>query len=134
MHQPPIHKFFHDLMNSSLSDIADREFVASRPSVNIFESRSEYRLELAAPGLSKSDIQIKIEDDILKLSANKEIEGSQEGWKRREFDYGKFSRTFRLTEDVDVENIQATYDQGVLTLILPKAAEVPAKEKTIEIK
>ena len=56
--QPPVNKFFNDIFNSSLSDVVDKEFVYSRPSVNITEAESAYTIDFAIPGIAKEDIKI----------------------------------------------------------------------------
>ena len=132
-YQPPVHKFLNDLMNSSLSDVADQEFEASRPSVNVFEAKDAYHLEFAVPGLSKSDFSIKVEDDVLIISANKNSEPLTEGkFLRKEFNYNSFSRRFKLHDQINQDQISAGYEAGVLTVTLPKRAKEEPRKINIQ--
>ncbi len=127
-----------DVFNRSISDLVGSDFSVTTPSVNITENNDTFTLELAAPGLDKKDFNIFIEKDQLVISASKEVknEDKEEGkWTRKEFNYTTFKRTFHLTDAVDAENINAEYNKGILTLVLPKKEEIKAKApKTIEIK
>lgn len=120
--------FFND-------DFFRQENVATRPLVNIAESEEAFNIELAAPGLSKEDFNIDLDNDILTISVEKQIENKEEGDKytKREFSYSSFKRSFTVPETVDTEAIKGTYSNGVLNIALPKKeAEVPTK-RAIEI-
>lgn len=111
-----------------------RDWVENRPAVNIVETESNYRIELAAPGLNKEDFDIKVEKDTLSISAKKEsttVEG--EKVKVREFAYTSFQRNFTLPKTVDAEAIEARYDNGVLVLTVPKKEEALPKSRQITI-
>ena len=127
-----------DVFNRSISDLVGSDFSVTTPSVNITENNDTFTLELAAPGLDKKDFNIFVDKDQLVISASKEVknEDKEEGkWTRKEFNYTTFKRTFHLTDAVDAENINAEYNKGILTLVLPKREEIKAKApKTIEIK
>jgi len=99
------------------------------PAVNIIESKDDYRIEVAAPGLDKSDFKINIENNVLTISAEKEEKTENEGesFVRREFNYASFSRSFTLPESMDTEKISAKHKDGVLDVIIPKKEE--AKQK-----
>ena len=103
-----------------------------RPAVNIRETDNAFQLELLAPGLQKSDIQVQIDQHLLTVSFEKkqENEEKKEHFIRREFSTKSFKRTFTLNEKIDTENIQATYEQGILTITLPKTVQ---KEKQVKI-
>lgn len=130
--------FMDDVFNRSISDLVGSDFSVTTPSVNITENNDTFTLELAAPGLDKSDFNVVVEKDQLVISASKETksEDKEEGkWTRKEFNYTTFKRTFHLTDAVDAENINAEYNKGILTLILPKKEEIKAKApRAIEIK
>ena len=127
-----------DVFNRSISDLVGSDFSVTTPSVNITENNDTFTLELAAPGLDKKDFNIFVDKDQLVISASKDEknEDKEEGkWTRKEFNYTTFKRTFHLTDAVDAENINAEYNKGILTLVLPKREEIKAKApKTIEIK
>ena len=111
----------------------------SIPAVNIQENLSNFVVELAAPGLKKKDFAIEVEDNVLKVSANQSAEtetSSQENgtkFTRKEFSYSNFSRSFTLPETVNVEHIEAKYEDGVLRVTLPKKEEEKALKKMVEI-
>jgi HSP20 family protein len=99
--------------------------VLTMPAVNVIESKDEFSVSLAAPGMKKSDFNIDIQGNILTISAETEInkEEKEENYTRREFSYSSFSRSFTLPDEVNKEKIDATYTDGVLKLFLPKKEE-----------
>jgi len=106
------------------------------PSVNISESDDQFLIELAAPGLSKEDFELKIEKDLLTVSSKKEESSEEKDGKftRREFNFTSFTRSFHLPEIVDNDAIKASYSEGILKIQLPKNVElIKEKVKTIEI-
>lgn len=110
------------------------------PAVNVSETDKAFELEVAVPGLNKEDFDIDMDKDILTISAQKQTETeetSEETKKvtRREFSYSSFSRSFRLPENVDEENISAEYKDGLLHLSIPKKSKEEAEmKKRIEVK
>lgn len=103
------------------------------PAVNVEETNKEYIIEVAAPGLDKKDFIVNAENNVLTVSSKKENkqEEKRNGYLRREFNYGTFSRSFNLPEGTDVEKIKALHKNGVLSITVPKSVTV---EKTKEIK
>ena len=101
----------------------------SLPKVNIKEEADAYIVEMAVPGLKKSDFNLNLENNTLSISAEIEEnkEEKNEGYTRREFGYSSFKRTFTLPETVEDSKIQAKYNEGILYLHLPKKEE--AKQK-----
>ena len=108
---------------------------SSAPATNIFETKVEYKLEIAAPGLNKKDFEIDMTDDTIKVSSIVENSKKEESvtYRKREFTKSNFTRNFRIPEDVDREKIEANYTQGVLMISLPKCKKVKS-EKTKQIK
>jgi HSP20 family protein len=104
-------------------------FSGSVPAVNVVESKEGFRIEVAAPGLQKSDFTLNLEKNQLTISAQKEqkSEENEEKYTRREFKYTSFQRTFTLPNSVDAEKVVANYSEGILSIALPKREE--AKEK-----
>jgi HSP20 family protein len=103
----------------------DRSFfnrVTNIPSVNITENNNHYNVALAAPGLKKDDFRIDVEGNILTISSEREEtkEEKEEKYTRKEYGYSSFSRSFTLPDDVKEEAIEATYENGVLNLRLPR--------------
>ena len=105
------------------------------PPVNIHETADAYHLELSAPGRSKEDFKISVDNGQLVVSFEKKEETKTEEYKtiRKEFSFKSFKRSFNLDERVDSNGIQAKYDNGVLKLLLPKKQEVKEAAKQISI-
>lgn len=105
------------------------------PAANIHETPSAYVLELNAPGRNKQDFKVNVDRDLLTVSYEKKEESTTEDKKeiRREFSFSSFRRSFTLDEKVDVSNIQAKYENGILSIELPKKPEVQHQPKEIAI-
>ena len=103
--------------------------------VNIKENEKEYELELIAPGFSKEDIEINLDNNILTVSAERkaENEASKGNEIRKEFKFQSFKRSFTIDEKIDTTGIAAKYLNGVLLLNLPKKVEVKEATKQISI-
>ena len=122
----------------TLSDFFNEDFfpgmnrtTSSLPSVNIREDEKAFYLELAVPGMDKKDLRIEVKDDVLTISSEHKEERDQdlEGYRRREFSYSSFCRSFYLPEDVNGEKIGASYRDGILNVEIPKLEEEKKKEK-----
>ncbi len=132
-----VNTFFDDVFNRGLSDFFGRDFFISEPSVNVVETKDNYRIEVAAPGLDKADFQIEVDKGYLKISASKEQkdEVKEGSYMRREFNFSSFSRSFELPNSVDADKIAANYENGVLLITVPKKAEARVERgRVIEIK
>lgn len=135
-----INKWIDTLFNTTLADAMGTDFTISSPSVNIVEQDANYTMQLAAPGLEKTDFTIRIENDYLVISTEKKTEKEETGDKgrftRREFNYNSFKRSFLLDDNINREGISASYENGVLNITLPKKEENWKKPAatTIEIK
>ena len=121
----------------TLSDFFNEDFfpmnrnTSSLPSVNIREDEKAFYLELAVPGMDKKDLRIEVKDDVLTISSEHKEEKDEdlEGYRRREFSYSSFCRSFYLPEDVNGEKIGASYKDGILNVEIPKLEEEKKKEK-----
>ncbi|NOQ71381.1 MAG: Hsp20 family protein [Crocinitomix sp.] len=105
------------------------------PSVNIFEDKKEFTIQLAAPGMKKDDFKIDLKKNALQISAKKEnnkeaVEGK---YSLREFNFSSFQRAFTLPKNIDSENIQAQYLDGILEVKIGKKENLEEKTKTISI-
>lgn len=90
------------------------------PAVNIQELENAYVLEVVAPGLSKEDFSVSLEENILSIGFEREQENEGK-WVKREFVPASFNRRFELPKKgVDADSLQATYEQGILRIQLPK--------------
>ena len=121
-------------------DEMDRRFFANAPSVTAFrtdvlDTGDAFKLECELPGFKKEDIKIDIENDCLTISAERKVDNKEEkdNYIKRERLYGSFSRSFDVS-GINVDGIEAAYNDGVLDVTLPKkAAEIPASRR-LEIK
>lgn len=114
---------------------------ATAPAINVIEHEHDYCIEVAAPGMTKEDFSIQIDDDDnLVISMEKKEEKKEEQkngrYLRREFSYSKFRQAMILPDDVDRNKISARVNNGVLEVELPKlpAEAKEAKVTNIEIK
>ena len=136
---PSVPSFFDDFFTKDMFDWsnANNSYGTSLPAVNIKEDDSNFEIEVAAPGLQKRDFKIEIENDVLTVSSEKDenSEVNEDNYKRREFKYASFKRTFTLPENkVNGDKVQANYVDGVLHIILPKKEEAkPKPVRTIKI-
>jgi len=122
--------YFSEFFNDLFENMPASEFRKNTlPGVNILENEEMYKLELAAPGLVKDDFKISIENDVLTVSTEKKSEETEktEKYTRKEFSYSSFRRSFTLPELVDIEKIGATYDNGIMSIALPKKEEAKPK-------
>jgi HSP20 family protein len=118
-----------------LSNLFDDDFfptfsrTSSMPAVNIRENEKNFILDLAVPGMDKKDLKIDINEDVLTISAEtkNENEENTDGYKRKEFSYSSFCRSFYLPENVNKDKITASYKDGILSVELPKNEEDKAK-------
>ncbi len=111
-----------------------RPFVSGwLPAVDVYQDKDDLTIMAELPGMKKEDIGISIQDGVLTLSGERKSEQKQEGAEvcRCERFVGRFQRTFELPTTVDAEKVKATYKDGILTVVLPKAEE--AKPKQIEV-
>lgn len=136
-----IHRSFDGLMNDLFNDLpltfgkTLREDVLHFPPANIVEKNDHYQIELAVPGMEKADFNVKLEDNLLTISAEKKTEKNAETDKmiRREFSHKAFKRSFTIDEKIDTAAISAKYENGILTLELPKKEDVKNGSKEISI-
>ena len=129
--------FFGDFFKDEFPVSFRNGVTQKSPAVNIAETDNSFRIEVAAPGLKKNDFTIKVDQDVLTISAKREAKTEDKGdrYTRREFSYFEFTRNFHLPETINAEEIDAKYEDGVLNVILAKKEEAkPAPIKTIEIK
>lgn len=129
---------FDRLFGPDMYDWSDTNYSdKTLPSVNILENETEYRVELAAPGLDKNDFKLELNYNTLKISSEKKTENeTPEGkfFTRREFSYQSFVRTFTLPQAADSDKIEAVYDKGILSVLIPKKEEAkPKPVRTIGI-
>ena len=133
-------QFFDDSFSRDFFNWGNKNFSTTNttiPAVNIKETADNYEVEVAAPGMNKKDFSVELEGNMLTISSENQKNESAENLRyvSREFSYQSFSRTFTLQKDVvDIDKIQATYEEGVLRLMIPKKEEAKQKgPRRIEI-
>lgn len=123
-------KYFDDEMQRSVFDLKLPNGAlkgSTLPGVNIFENEDDFLIEMAVPGIKKEDFSIELNNDILTVSAASERRNRLKNGrnKKREFNYIKFRRTFRLSAHVVNDlPIEAVYEDGILEILIPKTEEV----------
>lgn len=117
------------LVNRFWNDLAHEPVDRQVPLANIVETGSDYRIELSAPGFSREDFKIRLEEQILRISGEVMESRAMEGERfvRKEFGIKPFSRSFRLSDLVDSSRITAQVNHGILLVTIPKMEEVKAK-------
>lgn len=129
--------FDEDLLPTSTLLDFDGDLFNSRllrtvvPSANIVENAKDFKIELAAPGLEKKDFKIEEDNGTLTISVEKEKEEKEEkkNYSRKEYSYNAFSRSFNLPDNLVPDKINAEYQNGILTLTLPKKEVTVSKPK-----
>ena len=126
------------------NDFFDNEWVAkanaTAPAINVIESEKEYKLEVAAPGMTKEDFHIRVDENKnLVISMEKKTENKEEKkdgrYLRQEFSYSKFQQTMILPDNVDESRIAAKVENGVLLIEIPKLGleQIRKNERLSEI-
>ena len=141
----PVRRTSNSWLPEIFNDFFDNSWMErtnyTAPAINVIENEKEYELELAAPGLSKEDFKIQLDNEgNLVIHMEKKTENKEEKRKgrflRREFSYEKFHQSLMLPDDVDIEKIEAKMENGVLNIRLPKIVKVTPAEvhRQIDIK
>lgn len=127
------------------NDFFDTDFLpkvnTTAPAINVIEKKNEYDVELAAPGMTKEDFKVSLDEDRnMVVELDKKVEKTEENkecghYLRREFSYTKFHQTLLLPDDVNRDAIKATVENGVLKVVLPKLQpqEIKKERTMIEI-
>lgn len=125
-------EFLNDLPSAFEKTFNDEYF---NPQVNIKETNDAYHLELSAPGRNKEDFKINLDKNLLTISSEKKSEEIREDEKqiRKEFNVQSFKRTFTVDEKIEADKIEAKYENGLLTLKLPKKEELKLAAKEISV-
>ena len=128
--------YFNNVFDSLFSDALNKNYGVNKvPNVNIYEGETEYKIELAAPGLTKEDFKIDLKKDNLSIWAEKKAEEGavQKDYSRKEFEYSSFARSFVLPEGVDADKISAEYVNGILNITIGKKDEAKLTHKEIVV-
>jgi HSP20 family protein len=118
---------FNNVFDSLFNDALNKNHAVNKmPAVNILETATDYKIELAAPGLTKEDFQINLKKDTLSVWAErKAAEGTEvKDYNRKEFDFNSFARSFVLPETIDADKISAEYVNGILYITVGKREDI----------
>ena len=130
----PFFRVFDSMLNNQ--DLLPSEEVSNRtwmPPVDIQETADSYRLTAELPGLTRDDINITLENNVLRLTGERKFEkdAKKDGYHRIERTYGAFSRAFTLPSQVNHEKVEAAFENGLLTISVPKAEQAKPRKITI---
>ena len=127
---PTKRNYNQEWLPSIFNDFFDNEWMAkanaTAPAINVIESDKDYKVEVAAPGMTKDDFNIHLSEDnelvitMEKKNEKKEEDKENKKYLRREFSYSKFQQSLVLPDDVEKDKIGAAVNNGVLTIDLPK--------------
>ena len=133
----PTFRTLDSFFDNFLSDLpaVQKRHDSNFPAVNILENEDAYELEFNAPGIKKEDFKITFDQSILTVSFEKQEDKKEETKKfiKREFSSQSFKRSFTLDDKINADAIEAKYENGLLTLTLPKVEEVKVLPKEISI-
>ncbi|MAI28563.1 MAG: molecular chaperone Hsp20 [Flavobacteriales bacterium] len=138
-----VHRNTDQLFTSIFDDFFGSNIFDSRtlkrnhlPSVNILDNEKFFELNLAVPGKNRKDFIIELEDQILTISSESFTNNDDsDNFTRQEYRYDNFKRSFRLPDSINTSLIKAKYENGILSISLPKHKEaIPEPKKQIEIK
>ncbi|MBA3707150.1 MAG: Hsp20/alpha crystallin family protein [Bacteroidetes bacterium] len=101
--------------------------------MNVSEDENVFVVELSAPGFKKEDFKVEVDNKTLTISGEQkeEKEENEKTFRRKEFNYGSFRRSFSLPETINDQDIDAKYDNGILKVRLPKKEEAKAKSTKV---
>ena len=124
-------------MNEAFSSELRKDVLSNfTPTVNTREGEFAFHIDVDLPGVKKEDISVKVDNNVLTLSGERKSkkEVKREDYYKMESNFGSFTRSFTLPNNIDVENIHAESKEGVLEIILPKKEVKNEKSKQIKIK
>lgn len=132
--QDEMNRVFEDLWRRSPRSGSPGSAAAWWPSIDVQETQGEFRLVAELPGLKRDHVKISLTDNVLTLRGEKKSEQDREtgSWHQVERAYGVFERSFQLTCPVDASKVKAKFEDGVLTITLPKSEESRPREISIE--
>ena len=127
---------FRRFFDNNLWD-SDSQLNRGTVPVNVRETNTHYEVDVVAPGCRKEDFRIQVQDKNLTISFSqneqKKEKSEKEGWVRNEYALQSFSRSFTLDDTIDADNINASYKDGILNIVLPKKEEDKKLSKTIDV-
>jgi HSP20 family protein len=129
---------FDDFLARDFFGPSFRSTGVSTPAVNIMETNEDFQMEMVAPGMKKKDFNIEVQDNVLTISYDHEDNraGERSNWQynAHEYNYHSFARSFSLPDSIQIEKIKAKYEDGILSITIPKKEEArtkPARQITV---
>lgn len=132
---PQVPASFSGMLDRFFNDSFSAAYKQFNPAVDIAEDEKSYQIHVAVPGVKKQDFKIDLVDGKLTVSGERKLEDKKEGknYHSLETQYGSFSRSFFIPEDVKEDLVEATYEEGLLKITLPKK-EKKVSKAAIEVK
>lgn len=139
----PVLRSTNDWLSKEFNDFFDDGWLprvnTTAPAINVKENEKEYELELAAPGMTKDDFSVNIDDNgylciKMERKSEKKDEDKKTHYLRREFSYSNYQQALTLPEDVEQDKISAKVEDGVLRVVLPRKAAPEKVQKKIDVK
>lgn len=138
----PVLRNMDNWLNNAFDDMFDGRWMPrmnfTAPAINVKENDNEYDVELAAPGATKEDFKVNVDNDgnlVIKMEHKdeKKNEDKKEHYLRREFSYSNYEQALSMPEDVDRSGINAKVENGVLHVVLPRTKKAEKETKRIEV-
>ena len=133
--QDRINRLFSESFGQARDLDDDMRVCAWRPAVDIYEAENEIVLKAELPGITKKDVSVEVKDNVLTLNGERfpEAEINEEKYYRKEICFGTFERSFTLQERIQPEQIKATFNNGVLTVKIPRPQVETPKQITVDV-
>ncbi len=131
-----LHREMNRLFDDVFRGFDDPRFFAGRsgwPSVEVDETEREYRVTAELPGVEERDVEVLLQDGVLTVRGEKKLESENRHRSYSERCYGRFERQITLDRDIDESAVNATYKNGILTVLVPKSAHVVERSRRIPI-
>jgi HSP20 family protein len=129
-----MNRLFDDVFSRFEGGLAGFGRMPAWPSVEIVETEKDVRIAAELPGMDENDVELTVSDDVLTIRGEKKTEVKDEGRHFSERYYGHFERRIPLPFEVEDDQAEASFENGVLTVTLPKSAKAEARTKRIAIK
>ncbi len=127
------HNGWHNFLDEFFGNSITNQQSGWIPNVDIHENKKDYSLTMDLPGLSKKNVEMKLEDNVLTISGERSYVKNDADACRLERGLGKFDRSFNLPDNINVHDISASFKNGELFVILPKTKETISKSMDIKI-
>ena len=137
IYYPHVGNLFTEFFNTAVGDVVSTEERKkfTNPATNVIEHDDRFELEMALPGFTKEDLEIKVVEGRLSIKAKEHQNKDESNYRLREWNYTGFAKHFRLSDDIDSSVVNANINQGVLHITLGKKKEaIPQPPKVIKIK